>query len=136
MPNQVESMDQSGQLAREINEVYARRAQAAQERFSERMQKALDAHLPAPMMKAPWEIWQDWFQYSTDFAQRSLMFWDTLRQRAITMWSTSRPDNPRYCISTTRSSSTAASAIDRSITPWCASSRRRASWSTPNVVPM
>src|SRR5208337_630199 len=30
---------------------------------------------------APWEIWTNWVQYSNDFVQRPVLFWDTIRQR-------------------------------------------------------
>ncbi|KPK03409.1 MAG: poly(3-hydroxybutyrate) depolymerase [Betaproteobacteria bacterium SG8_39] len=29
----------------------------------------------------PWDLWRDWQAYSIDLAQRSVLFWDTLRQR-------------------------------------------------------
>ena len=35
----------------------------------------------APLPTNPWQMWAD---YGTDLAQRSLLFWDTLRQRGNT----------------------------------------------------
>jgi hypothetical protein len=30
---------------------------------------------------APWDLWQTQYEYTVDLAQRSILFWDTLRQR-------------------------------------------------------
>ncbi|TMH37375.1 MAG: DUF3141 domain-containing protein, partial [Betaproteobacteria bacterium] len=30
---------------------------------------------------APWDAWTQWYNYAVDFAQRSVLFWDTLRER-------------------------------------------------------
>ena len=39
---------------------------------------ALNASTPP---KTPIEFWRQWAEYNVDFAQRSVLFWDTLRQR-------------------------------------------------------
>ena len=78
-------MDIGKQLARsqdistKVSVVFQKRAKLAQERFAERVREAFrknvaDAGTPA----APWSAWYD---YSLDFAQRSILFWDALRQR-------------------------------------------------------
>src|SRR5512143_1691180 len=83
------SMNPSKQLARsydistKVAQVVQRRAQLAQEHFVERMTKAFQDNA-ADLMKKPLEpadVWSPWYQYATDFAQRSILFWDTLRQR-------------------------------------------------------
>jgi pimeloyl-ACP methyl ester carboxylesterase len=52
-------------------------------RFNERVQKAYEeqiAGLTATPM-SPWDIWTGGARYAVDFAQRSILLWDTLRQR-------------------------------------------------------
>ena len=63
-----------------------------------------------------------------DAAQRSVLFWDVMRQRG-NQYQRASGRRPRRTSSTTRpsSSSTAARSSGRSTTRWCASSRRRAS---------
>ncbi|MCW9077776.1 MAG: DUF3141 domain-containing protein [Gammaproteobacteria bacterium] len=73
----------SQDLATKVGRLYRKRAGLAQERFKERTQQAFEKHISAQLSKpmAPWDIWNQWFEYSNDFAQRSVLFWDTLRQR-------------------------------------------------------
>jgi pimeloyl-ACP methyl ester carboxylesterase len=70
-------------LATEIARVYRQRLKNAQDRFSERMNKAFDRHLAQPSSKPPFpaDIWASWQEYSVDFFQRSILFWATLQQR-------------------------------------------------------
>jgi pimeloyl-ACP methyl ester carboxylesterase len=59
------------------------RLASAQERLrgvlQERAASARGAGVPAAAN--PWQWWQAWQAYATDAAQRSVLFWDTLRQR-------------------------------------------------------
>jgi pimeloyl-ACP methyl ester carboxylesterase len=81
-------MDTSSRLARsqdvsaKVSLVLQKRTRLAYERFSERTRKAISdnvEHQPAPA--APWNAWRQWYDYSVDLAQRSILFWDTLRER-------------------------------------------------------
>ncbi len=47
------------------------------------MRTAFDANMKEMFAqpKAPWDLWSDWYEYTTDFTQRSILFWDTLRER-------------------------------------------------------
>jgi len=82
-------MDVSKQLARgqdiatKVPLVFQKRAKLAQERYRERMQRAFDDNVAELIAKppAPWEIWTNWYNYTVDSAQRSVLFWDTLRER-------------------------------------------------------
>src|SRR5512137_1085670 len=83
------AMDAIKQAARsydigiKVGAVFQKRTKIAQEHFRRRMQKAFDANIAglAAQPPAPWDVWSHWYQYSTDFAQRSVLFWDTLRRR-------------------------------------------------------
>ncbi len=82
-------IDQGKKLARsyeinsKISSLFQKRLKLAQERYAEAVRQAHEqqASPPAPDPMKPWELWQNWFDYSVDFAQRSILFWDTLRQR-------------------------------------------------------
>jgi len=73
----------SQDLSAKVRELYSKRTGLAHERFRERTQRAFTDQASAFMTKpmAPWDIWTGWFEYSTDFMQRSILFWDTLRRR-------------------------------------------------------
>jgi pimeloyl-ACP methyl ester carboxylesterase len=70
-------------IAAKVSRVFQRRQQLAQERFKERVGKAVEADADKAMVQpaTPWDLWTNWVAYSTDLAQRSVLFWDTLRQR-------------------------------------------------------
>jgi pimeloyl-ACP methyl ester carboxylesterase len=70
-------------LSTKVTRLFQKRAQAAQERFTERMQGAYAKHVADLMSKpmSPWDVWTDWSRYAVDFAQRSTLFWDTIRSR-------------------------------------------------------
>jgi pimeloyl-ACP methyl ester carboxylesterase len=83
-------MDIGTQLARsqdistKVSVVFQKRAKLAQERFAERMRQAFGENLAeqgAAGPLSPWNAWTDWYNYSVDLAQRSILFWDTLRER-------------------------------------------------------
>ena len=70
-------------LSTKIARVFQKRAQLAAERFGERLRKSMDPGLNMAGM-SPSSIWKNWIEgrdYMIDLAQRSVLFWDTLRQR-------------------------------------------------------
>jgi pimeloyl-ACP methyl ester carboxylesterase len=69
-----DKLSRSVDISERITRVLQGRVQAATERFQQRSQKALGS-MPDPA------AWWTWPQYAVDFAQRTLIFWDTLRQR-------------------------------------------------------
>jgi pimeloyl-ACP methyl ester carboxylesterase len=73
----------SYELSAKVAQLYQKRTKLAQERFGERLSKAYAecATALAERPVAPSDIWSQWFDYATDFAQRSILFWDTLRER-------------------------------------------------------
>jgi pimeloyl-ACP methyl ester carboxylesterase len=76
------TIDRSINISRTVADLLQRRTRTANERFAGRMRKAFEAHgatRTAP--KTPNEFWRQWSEYGVDFAQRSVLYWDTLRQR-------------------------------------------------------
>jgi len=73
----------SHDLGQKVAQVFQKRAQTAQSRFNERVQSAYAKHVADLVSKpmSPWDIWTDWSRYAVDFAQRSTLFWDVMRQR-------------------------------------------------------
>jgi pimeloyl-ACP methyl ester carboxylesterase len=55
----------------------------AQEHFRERTQKAFSKTIGelAAKLRWPWELWTDCSNYAVDLWQRTILFWDALRQR-------------------------------------------------------
>ncbi len=82
-------MDATRQVARsyeisnKVAQLYQKRTKVAQEHFRERLTKAGVDGMAGLALKpvAPTEAWSNWYAYATDFAQRSILFWDTLRER-------------------------------------------------------
>jgi pimeloyl-ACP methyl ester carboxylesterase len=76
-------LSRSQDVATKVARLFQTRAKLAQEQFNERLQEAYRQHLENLVTRptTPWEILTDAAQYGLDFAQRSVLFWDTLRQR-------------------------------------------------------
>ena len=74
-----------GNLARaqvKVSQVHAARCASAIDRFVEAAEGAGSAfRAGGPTSPAPLQVWQDATEYAVDFLQRSILFWDTLRQR-------------------------------------------------------
>ena len=76
------TIDRSIRISRTVADLLQRRVRAANERFAERIRGAYaqwTANGSAP--KTPYEFWRQWTEYTLDAAQRSVLYWDTLRQR-------------------------------------------------------
>jgi hypothetical protein len=82
-------MDIGRQLSRsqdtstKVSVLFRKRAKVAQEHFAAQLQEAVEQNL-SPLMTNPAaaaNIWSDWFHYAVDAGQRSILFWDTIRQR-------------------------------------------------------
>ncbi len=69
------------QLGSKIAHLYTRRFLAAQKEFVPAAQAACGAALAALPVGEPEAAWQAWADYVVDSCQRSVLFWDTLRQR-------------------------------------------------------
>jgi pimeloyl-ACP methyl ester carboxylesterase len=83
MTNPAEQITRSQDLTAKVGRLYRKRTELAQARFKARTEQAYQELIAALTTKptTPWDIWTQWLEYSTDLAQRSVLFWDTLRQR-------------------------------------------------------
>src|SRR6185295_11805441 len=81
--NPASQLAHSRDISVKVATLFQKRTKIAQQLFTERVQKALNARAAELMANpvAPWNFWTDWYRYSIDFAQRSVLFMDTLRQR-------------------------------------------------------
>jgi pimeloyl-ACP methyl ester carboxylesterase len=70
-------------ISEKVTRIFQKRVQLAQDRFNGSVQAAYKEQIADLMGKpvSPWDIWTNWMEYSTDFIQRSVLFWDTMRQR-------------------------------------------------------
>ncbi len=83
MPHLNQTIDRSLQISRNVATVLERRIKDAYQAYADRVRKAQAAYAQsgAHARLHPQQAWQDWWQYGVDFAQRSVLFWDTMRQR-------------------------------------------------------
>lgn len=73
----------SHEISTKAGKVLHKRMGIAQENFRERVRHAYDREIADLSARpvAPWNLWSDWCRYGVDVIQRSILFWDTLRQR-------------------------------------------------------
>ena len=73
-------LEQAQEMSDKVARLYKKRAEIAHNQFVERLRSAgeqLDVGIPADPLNAL----TDWAHYAVDAAQRTVLFWDTLRQR-------------------------------------------------------
>ncbi len=74
----------SQDISTKVALVYQKRTKLAQERYTAELRKAYDGNGIGELMTNPAaaaKIWTDAYSYAVDSAQRSILFWDTMRQR-------------------------------------------------------
>ena len=77
-----ERLTEFAQARRKVNEVYLDRCSKAVQRYVDAVRVAREPLMDGPTRPAsPMEFWRDASAYWLDFNQRSVLFWDTLRQR-------------------------------------------------------
>jgi pimeloyl-ACP methyl ester carboxylesterase len=84
VPNLNQTIDRSLSISRGVATVLERRLRDAFTDYVARVRRAQAAYAAsgAPAgAAAPQQVLRDWWEYNVDFAQRSILFWDTLRQR-------------------------------------------------------
>ncbi|MFO1324498.1 MAG: DUF3141 domain-containing protein [Burkholderiales bacterium] len=76
-------LSQSHDVSAKVAQMLETRTRVALERFGERVKQACEPRVAEveanPML--PWQAWTGGARYAIDFAQRSVLFWDALRQR-------------------------------------------------------
>jgi pimeloyl-ACP methyl ester carboxylesterase len=77
----VSQLSKANEVSGKVRQVFVERTQRAYERFNHRLIAAYADHEKLMRPMTPWELWANWLQYTIDTAQRSILFWDTLRKR-------------------------------------------------------
>jgi len=89
------SLDRSIRISRSVADLLARRLRTAGERYTGQVRDAVGRSTAGnAAVKTPFEAWRQWFDYTIDGAQRSLMYWDTLRERGNQWFEHERADKP------------------------------------------
>lgn len=79
MKSTVKKLSQNLQIDRNVAELLQKRLKFAQEEFARVLREAqAKSAATLPSLLAPGTTWND---YAVDFAQRAILFWDTMRQR-------------------------------------------------------
>ena len=84
MPTLNQTIDRSLHISRSVAGMFERRMRAAAEAYVSRVREARNTYAHAMTPGAnfnPQHAWQEWMEYGVDFVQRSVLFFDTLRQR-------------------------------------------------------
>src|SRR5262249_51743048 len=82
MPMNVSAhLTRSQELSSKITKVFQTRVAAAHERFTTRVNEAIEERFKPVMSLPPWALGSVWPRYWIDFWQRWVLFSDTLRQR-------------------------------------------------------
>ena len=78
------TLAQSHDIATKVALLFRKRAEVAQAQFTERLAQASDDNDIGELVTDPAalaKLWTDWHSYAVDATQRSILFWDTIRQR-------------------------------------------------------
>jgi pimeloyl-ACP methyl ester carboxylesterase len=78
------TLARSHDIATKVALLFRKRAQVAQAQFTERLASAAEANGARELFNDPSagaRMFTDWASYAVDATQRSILFWDTLRQR-------------------------------------------------------
>jgi pimeloyl-ACP methyl ester carboxylesterase len=84
MPNLNQTIDRSLSISRGVANVLDRRVREAYAAYAERIRRANARYAEAGTQASrvhPQQVLRDWWDYNVDFVQRSILFFDTLRQR-------------------------------------------------------
>ena len=82
MPDLSKTIDRSIDISRNVSTTLGRRAKSAASAWGERVRGAQTAYLRHGLpATSPQQWWSDWLGYGVDFAQRTALFWDTIRER-------------------------------------------------------
>jgi hypothetical protein len=119
------TIDRSIRISRSVADLLQRRMRAAAERYGSRVRGAQEAFTAAcASPKTPFEFVRQWGEYQIDAAQRSVLYWDTLRQRGNQWLEHEAAGKPPVLGFRYESSPTRARTNGPRITRSCASFRR------------
>ena len=79
-----DKLAKSQDLATKVATLFQKRAQVAQDAFAAELRRAWSAPAVAALLADPVSgarLGSDWYGYAVDAAQRSILFWDTMRER-------------------------------------------------------
>ena len=77
-----EKVTKAQEVSTKVTQLFQDRIKAAQERYKGRIKNAYDDDLATFASKPmTWDVWANWTDYATDFTQRWVLFWDTIRKR-------------------------------------------------------
>src|SRR4029453_16792596 len=74
----------SHDIATKVALLFRKRAEFAREQFTQRLAGAAAENDIGELVRNPAasaKVWTDWYSYAVDATQRSILFWDTIRQR-------------------------------------------------------
>jgi pimeloyl-ACP methyl ester carboxylesterase len=74
----------SHDISTKVSLVFQKRTKIAQDNFTGQLKGALEKNDVGELLINPAaaaKVWTDWYGYAVDAAQRSILFWDTMRQR-------------------------------------------------------
>jgi pimeloyl-ACP methyl ester carboxylesterase len=74
----------SQDISTKVSLLLQKRTKTAQDHFTQTLRKAYEDNGIGEMLTSPaaaTKAWADWCNYAVDAAQRSVLFWDTIRQR-------------------------------------------------------
>jgi pimeloyl-ACP methyl ester carboxylesterase len=76
------TIDRSFRISRTVADLLQARSRAGAARYTKGVGSALTTlRADAGAPKTPFEFWRQWSEYALDATQRSILYWDTLRQR-------------------------------------------------------
>ncbi|HVR92956.1 MAG TPA: hypothetical protein VHI75_03850, partial [Casimicrobiaceae bacterium] len=82
MANLNKTIDRAASISRDVTTRLERRMRKALATYGQRTEQARAQHLAQlGHARMPWDLWREGAEYAVDFAQRSALFWNTLRQR-------------------------------------------------------
>ena len=76
------TIDRSMQISRGVASTFESRVHDAVQAFTKRVHSAQATFVsPDPSALKPQDFWRDANEYAIDFVQRSILFWDAMRER-------------------------------------------------------
>ncbi len=76
------TIDRSIRISRSVADLLQRRVRAAGERYTGSVRGSYAKQMVGQgAARTPFEYWRQWSEYTLDAAQRSVLYWDTLRRR-------------------------------------------------------